>query len=437
MDEIIKKKVAFYTLGCKLNFAETSAIARQFDERGFQQVDFNDKADIYIINSCTVTSQADKKCRSAIRRAIRMSPDAFVAVAGCYAQLKPEEIGKIKGVDAILGSQEKFRIFDYFNSFEKKEKAEVFVAPSKKAETFEPAFSVTGRTRSFLKIQDGCDYFCSYCTIPYARGRNRSGTIAGTVARAREIADSGFREIVLTGVNIGEFGSKNNESFIDLIRALDKVEGIERYRISSIEPNLIDDDIIEFVASSNKFLPHFHIPLQAGSDRILNLMQRRYTTSLFAGRIERIRKVMPLAGIGTDVIVGFPGETDADFEETYQFLSSLDLSYLHVFSFSSRENTKAASFSGKIDPQIIEQRSNKLHLLSERKRIRFVDRNTGRRADVLFEGKETNGLMSGWTDNYLKVVTPFEKALIGEICEVKLAEADHNGIIRATFPVNH
>ncbi|MFZ5942391.1 MAG: tRNA (N(6)-L-threonylcarbamoyladenosine(37)-C(2))-methylthiotransferase MtaB [Bacteroidota bacterium] len=434
MKEGSSGKVAFYTLGCKLNFAETATIARQFAERGYEQVGFGEKADVYIINSCTVTAQADKKCRTAIRRAIRQAPGAFVAVAGCYAQLQAEEIKKIRGVDAILGTQEKFRLFDLYSSFDKQEEPEVLVSPSKKAEAFEPAYSTSGRTRSFLKIQDGCDYFCSYCTIPFARGRSRSGTIAGTVERAREIAASGIREIVLTGVNIGEFGRKQDETFLELLRELDKVEGIDRYRISSIEPNLIDDDIIDFVAGSSKFLPHFHIPLQSGSDKILKLMQRKYNTSLFAGRVDRIRKVMPLAGIGTDVIVGFPGETDEDFEETYRFLSSLDLSYLHVFSFSSRKNTRAAAFSGMVDPTVIEQRSNRLHLLSERKRIGFAARNTGRRADVLFESKEKDGMISGWTENYLKVVIPFREALIGEIREVKLATADSEGVISAVIP---
>jgi len=434
MKENKKKKVAFYTLGCKLNFAETATIARQFTEQGYEQVDFGEKADVYVVNSCTVTAQADKKCRSAIRRAIRMSPDAFVAVAGCYAQLQADEIKKIKGVDAILGSQEKFRMFELFSDFGKQDEAEILVGPSKKAETFEPAFSTSGRTRSFLKIQDGCDYFCSYCTIPYARGRSRSGSIEATVGRAREIAASGIREIVLTGVNIGEFGKKQGETFIDLIRELDMVDGIERYRISSIEPNLIDDDVIEFVAASKKFLPHFHIPLQSGSDKILKLMQRKYTTSLFAGRVDCIRKIMPLAGIGTDVIVGFPGETDADFEETYNFLSGLDLSYLHVFSFSTRKNTRAAAFEGMLDPAVIEQRSNRLHLLSERKRIAFVNRNTGRRADVLFESSEADGMMSGWTENYLKVVIPYNEQLIGEVREVKLSGADTEGILSGMLP---
>lgn len=417
------KRVAFYTLGCKLNFAETASIARQFEAEGYRQVPFDEEADVYFINSCTVTHQADRKCRSAIRRAIRKNPAAFVAVGGCYAQVKAGEIRQIEGVDAILGSREKFRLFQLFGDFNKQPAPDVRVESVRNAQTFEPAWSLTDRTRSFLKVQDGCDYFCSYCTIPLARGTNRSSSIAETLEAVREIAARGKKEIVLTGINIGEFGREKGESFLDLIRELDRVEEIERYRISSIEPNLLSDEIIEQVHESRTFLPHFHIPLQSGSDEILSAMRRRYDTRLFADRVAKIRSLMPLAGIGVDVITGFPGETETHMEEQERFLHELDFSYLHVFSFSERPQTRAASMKGKISPQEIEARSHRLHELSERKNRLFMERNLGTRNRVLFETRE-KGTMTGWTENYLKFATTDPGATPGSIKTVSLDALD-------------
>ncbi len=428
------KRVAFYTLGCKLNFAETSTIARQFEEQGYERVEFNEEADVYVVNSCTVTQQADRKCRAAIRKAIRTSPKAFVAVAGCYAQLKSDEISMIEGVDAILGSQEKFRMFQLFDNFQKNEEIEILASPIKKAQKFEPSYSLSDRTRSFLKIQDGCDYYCSFCTIPFARGKSRNGSIEETVQKAKEIAVSGIKEAVLTGVNIGDFGQGGGEDFYQLIQALEQVDGIERYRISSIEPNLLTDQVIDFISGSNKFLPHLHIPLQAGSDHILKLMRRKYDTKLFVHRVHKIREHMPLAGIGVDVIVGFPGETSEEFETTYNFLKDMDVSYLHVFSYSERANTRSAKMEGKVSPQIIEERSNRLHLLSERKRIEFANRNTGLEHRVLFEGKEEGEILgkaqiSGWTDNYIKYLSDSKEAEQGMIRKVKAEKCSTEGIL--------
>lgn len=426
------KRVAFYTLGCKLNFAETSTIARQFEEQGFERVEFSDEADVYVVNSCTVTQQADRKCRAAIRKAIRTSPDAFVAVAGCYAQLKSDEISKIDGVDAILGSQEKFRMFQLFDNFKKNKEIEILASPIKKAQNFEPSYSLSDRTRSFLKIQDGCDYYCSFCTIPFARGRSRNGSIEETVQKAQEIAASGLREVVLTGVNIGDFGQGGDEDFFKLIQALEKVDGIERFRISSIEPNLLTDQIIEFIADSDKFLPHLHIPLQAGSDSILKQMRRKYDTALFAQRVQKIRELMPLAGIGVDVIVGFPGETEEEFENTYKFLKEQNVSYLHVFSYSERENTRSSKMEDKVSPQSIEERSNRLHLLSERKRIDFAHMNKGLKHTVLFESREEGGIqgkISGWTGNYIKYICDAKEIEQGMIREVIADECSTDGVL--------
>ena len=417
------KRVAFYTLGCKLNFAETASIARQFEAEGYRQVPFDEEADVYFINSCTVTHHADRKCRSAIRRAIRKNPGAFVAVGGCYAQVNAAEISQIEGVDAILGSREKFRLFQLFGDFAKQPAPDIRVESARRAPTFEPAWSLTDRTRSFLKVQDGCDYFCSYCTIPLARGANRSASIAETLKAAGEIAARGKKEIVLTGINIGEFGREKGESFLNLIRELDRLEGIERYRISSIEPNLLSDEIIEQVHESRKFLPHFHIPLQSGSDEILSAMRRRYDTRLFADRVAKIRSLMPLAGIGVDVITGFPGETEAHMEQQDRFLHEVDFSYLHVFSFSERPQTRAARMKGKITPREIEARSHRLHELSERKHRLFMERNLGTRNRVLFETRE-KGSVTGWTENYLKFATTDPGATPGSIKTVSLDALD-------------
>lgn len=428
-----KKRVAFFTLGCKLNFAETSTIARQFEEKGYERVEFNEEAEVYVVNSCTVTQQADRKCRAAIRKAIRTNPFAFVAVAGCYAQLRSEEISKIKGVDAILGSQEKFRMFDLFDTFTKKDEIEILASPIKKAEKFEPSFSLSDRTRSFLKIQDGCDYYCSYCTIPFARGKSRNASIEETVKKAEEIAESGIREIVLTGVNIGDFGQGGDENFYLLIQSLDKLEGIERYRISSIEPNLLSDKIIEFVSRSTKFLPHLHLPLQSGNDSILKQMKRKYDTALFARRVQKIKELMPHAGIGVDVIVGFPGESDEDFQLTYEFLKELDISYLHVFSYSERKNTRSAKMEHKVAPQKIEERSNRLHLLSERKRIEFAQKNMSREHRVLFEGQENGSGISGWTDNYIKFICSAGNITPGSIHRVMANMCTTEGILSGSI----
>ncbi len=430
---MMKKRVAFFTLGCKLNFAETSTIARQFEAEGYVRVEFNEEADVYVVNSCTVTQQADRKCRAAIRKAIRRSPEAFVAVAGCYAQLKSEEISKIEGVDAILGSQEKFKIFQLFDNFDKKETVEILASPILQAEKFEPSYSLSDRTRSFLKIQDGCDYYCSYCTIPFARGKSRNASIEETLKNAEEIAESGIREIVLTGVNIGDFGQGGEEDFFQLVKHLEKIEGIERYRISSIEPNLLIDNIIEFVSLSSKFLPHLHLPLQAGSDAILKRMKRKYDTALFTHRIDKIREMMPMAGIGVDVIVGFPGETDEEFEKTYDYLKEMDMSYLHVFSYSERENTRSVKMDQKVSPQSIEERSARLHLLSERKRIEFAHRNIGLEHVVLFEGKKEGEKISGWTGNYIKYLCESEDIKQGSIQRVKITGCDTEGILTGTL----
>jgi threonylcarbamoyladenosine tRNA methylthiotransferase MtaB len=430
---MIKKRVAFYTLGCKLNFAETSTIARQFEEKGYQRVEFNEEADVYIVNSCSVTQQADRKCRAAIRKAIRTSPDAFMAVAGCYAQLKSKEISNIQGVDAILGSQEKFRMFQLFDDFEKKNEIEILASPIKRAEKFEPSYSLSDRTRSFLKIQDGCDYYCSFCTIPFARGKSRNASITETVKKAEEIAVNGVREVVLTGVNIGDFGQGGEEDFYNLTQALENVEGIERYRISSIEPNLLSDTIIEFVSKSSKFLPHLHIPLQSGSDTILKQMKRKYDTALFARRVRKIKELMPNAGIGVDVIVGFPGETEETFQTTYNFLKDLDISYLHVFSYSERENTRSVKMELKVSPKNIEERSKRLHLLSERKRIEFAHRNIGLEHEVLFEGKDDGGQISGWTENYIKYICRKDDITPGSIHRVKITGCTTEGILSGSL----
>jgi threonylcarbamoyladenosine tRNA methylthiotransferase MtaB len=428
------KKVAFYTLGCKLNYSETSTISRKFEERGYLKVDFTDKPDIFIINTCSVTENADKKCHKVVREARLISPDAYVAIIGCYAQLKPQEIAGIPGVDAVLGAAEKFRLHELLDDFVRKPQPSVFASGISEATSFHTSFSMHDRTRTFLKVQDGCDYSCSFCTIPLARGSSRSDSITNITQSAREIAKSDVREIVLTGVNTGDFGLQNGvrvATFFDLVRQLDEVDGIERFRISSIEPNLLSDEIIDFVSESKRFVPHFHIPLQSGSDRILKLMRRRYLRDLYRERVEKIKSVMPHCCIGVDVIVGFPGETDQDFLDTYQFLNELDISYLHVFTYSERENTLAASMKNPVHGSKRADRSKMLHILSEKKRRKFYEDNLGKTAKVLFENDVENGLMHGFTSNYIRVAVKYDPLLVNEIKTVKLTSINAQGHVEA------
>lgn len=428
----VMKKVAFYTLGCKLNFSETSTISRMFEEKGYRKVEFTETPDIFIINTCSVTDHADRKCRKIVREARGISPDAYVAIIGCYAQLKPKEIAEIPGVDAVLGAAEKFRLVELLDGFVRKPQAEVFASDITAANTFNTSFSLHDRTRTFLKVQDGCDYSCSFCTIPLARGNSRSDTIENIVATAHRIAESGVREIVLTGVNTGDFGIRDgvrHERFIDLIRALDDVSGIDRIRISSIEPNLLTDEIIGFVASSKRFVPHFHIPLQSGSNKILGLMRRRYKRELYTERVARIKSLMPHCCIGVDVIVGFPGETRDDFLETYRFINELDVSYLHVFTYSERENTPAATMSGSVPGSLRADRSKMLHILSDKKRRKFYADNLGRTFTVLFENDIENGMMHGFTENYIRVSAKYDPVLVNELCPVRLTQINEKGLV--------
>jgi threonylcarbamoyladenosine tRNA methylthiotransferase MtaB len=422
-----KKKVAFHTLGCKLNFAETSTIARSFPDDKFERVAASTKADIYVINTCSVTDSADKKCRQAIKKFINLSPDAFIAVVGCYAQLKPQEISVIPGVDLVLGTNEKFDIAEYLSNNIKKKTAEIHSCDLSSEETFKISYSTGDRTRSFLKVQDGCDYGCSYCTIPLARGKNRNPEIKTVVEEAKLIASRGTKEIVITGVNIGDFGKTTSGTFFGLLVELLKVEGIQRYRISSIEPNLITNEIINLAAENEKLLPHFHIPLQSGSDKILGLMRRRYNRSLFVERVNYIREKIPFSGIGADVIVGFPGETDSDFDDVYKFINSLPLSYLHVFSFSERPNTIAETLPGKVDFKEKENRSKILSGLSAEKNKIFCNQNSGKHSMVLFERAKIDGQITGFTSNYIKVEYPWEASLTGQIKKVRLGELNPSG----------
>lgn len=424
------KKVAFYTLGCKLNFSETSSIARIFEGKGYQKVEFDQQPDIFVINTCSVTDNADKKCRKIVKEARKISPGAFITIIGCYAQLKPKEISEIPGVDAVLGAAEKFRLIEYLDGFVRKENPQIFASEISEAHKFENAFSLNDRTRTFLKVQDGCDYSCAFCTIPLARGKSRSNSVESIVNNALEIANAGVKEIVLTGVNIGDFGIQNGqrkESFLDLIKALDKVQGINRFRISSIEPNLLNNEIIEFVANSNRFAPHFHIPLQSGSNKILRLMRRRYLRELYEDRIKVIKDLMPHCCIGVDVIVGFPGETDEDFLDTYQFLISLDISYLHVFTYSERANTKAIEMDQVVPPKIRAERSKMLRNLSEKKRRKFYQENLDKQFEVLFEEDIVAGRMHGFTENYIRVSAKWDPLLINELKTVKLKEIGSEG----------
>ncbi|MBJ6120000.1 tRNA (N(6)-L-threonylcarbamoyladenosine(37)-C(2))-methylthiotransferase MtaB [Pontibacter sp. BT310] len=428
------KKVAFYTLGCKLNYSETSTIGRIFQERGFEKVEFTDTPDIYVINTCSVTDNADKKCRKIVKEAQKHSPNAFITILGCYAQLKPKEIAEIPGVDAVLGAAEKFQLVDILEGFTKKDKAEVYASPISEVNTFHNSYSFGDRTRTFLKVQDGCDYSCSFCTIPLARGNSRSDTIENVVRSANEIAESGVKEIVLTGVNTGDFGLQDGtrvESFFDLVKELDKVENIERFRISSIEPNLLKDEIIEFVAQSNRFMPHFHIPLQSGSNKILKLMRRRYQRELYADRVATIKALMPHCCIGVDVIVGFPGETEEDFLETYNFINGLDVSYLHVFPYSERENTLAPEMPGKVTIKERNRRADMLRILSEKKKRYFYEQNIGREFTVLFEDDVKDGVMEGWTENYVRVAVKYDPILVNEMKHVRLTGINATGLMEA------
>lgn len=425
----MNQSVAFYTLGCKLNYSESSTIGRQMQERGFRLRQFHDGADVYVINTCSVTDHADRKCRKVVNEALRYNPNARIVVIGCYAQLKPTEISEIPGVSMVLGAAEKFNLANHLENLSGAESVRVLNGPIKETNVFVPGFSAGDRTRSFLKVQDGCDYFCAFCTIPLARGKSRSQTIAETLKVAEEVALTGVKEVVLTGVNIGDFGVEHGETFYDLIRELDKIEGISRFRISSIEPNLLSNEIIQFVGSSEKFVPHFHIPLQSGSDTILKLMRRKYESSLYADRVSQIRKIMPHAAIGVDVITGFPGETQEEFETTYAFLRDLDISYLHVFPYSERANTTAKKLPGRVHPHIRADRSKMLRILSEKKRRQFYEQHLGKTFTVLYEAEEEQGMMHGFTENYIKVSAPYDPLLVNELIRVQLDDIQTDGTV--------
>ena len=428
------KSVAFYTLGCKLNFSESSSIARLFESEGYKRVDFTERADVYVINTCSVTDNADKKCRKVVKEARKHSPDAFVTIIGCYAQLKPKEISEIPGVDAVLGASEKFRLLEVLGDFERPEKTIVKATGIKEATTYNASYSLNDRTRTFLKVQDGCNYNCSFCTIPLARGKSRSDTIANIVKSAKEIAHTDVKEVVLTGVNIGDFGiidGRRQERFADLIKELDEIEGIERFRISSIEPNLLDNEIIDFVAQSKKFAPHFHIPLQSGNDELLTAMRRRYLSDLYTERVNHIKKRMPDACIGVDVIVGFPGETDEHFLHTYNYLNELDISYLHVFTYSERANTAAIELGDVVPLAKRQERSKMLRGLSEKKRRYFYEQQLEKEHEVLFEATEQNGQMEGFTENYVKITQEYDPLLVNEISKIKLKAISPEGNVTA------
>jgi threonylcarbamoyladenosine tRNA methylthiotransferase MtaB len=432
------KKAAFHTLGCKLNFSETSTISRLFEEQGYLKVDFNESADVYVINTCSVTANADKECKLIVKNALSISPDAYIAVIGCYAQLKPEEIANIEGVDLVLGASEKFKLLHYLNDLTKKTKAEIFNCEIEDTTTFIDSYAIGDRTRGFLKVQDGCDYSCSFCTIPLARGSSRSDTIANAVKNARKIGERGIKEIVLSGVNLGDFGkhpsqeevfNNNNETFYDLIKELDKVETIERFRISSIEPNLLKNEIIEFVADSKRFVPHFHIPLQSGSNKILKVMRRRYLRELYAERVQKIKSLIPHCCIGVDVIVGFPGETEQDFLETYNFLNDIDVSYLHVFTYSERDNTDAALLKNVVPIAERKKRNKMLRILSAKKQRAFYEQHIGTTRKVLFEADSRDNVMHGFTDNYIKIKTQYNTELINQLQELELISLDADGSV--------
>ena len=434
-----RKKVAFYTLGCKLNFSETSTIARNFQDEGFDRVDFEEIADIYVINTCSVTENADKQFKQVVRKAMKLNDKAFVAAVGCYAQLKPEELAAVDGVDLVLGATEKFKITDYINDLSKNDFGEVHSCEISEADFYVGSYSIGDRTRAFLKVQDGCDYKCTYCTIPLARGISRSDALENVLQNAKEISEQGIKEIVLTGVNIGdygkgEFGNKKHEhTFLDLVKALDEVKGIERLRISSIEPNLLKNETIEFVSKSRTFVPHFHIPLQSGSNDILKLMKRRYQREVYTERVNKIREVMPYACIGVDVIVGFPGETDEHFLETYHFLNEMNISYLHVFTYSERDNTEAASMGGIVRANVRAKRSKMLRGLSVKKRRAFYESQIGTNKTVLFESENKEGYIHGFTENYVKVKTPWNPELVNTLQDINLTRIDEDGSVRMEF----
>ncbi|CAM4118246.1 MULTISPECIES: tRNA (N(6)-L-threonylcarbamoyladenosine(37)-C(2))-methylthiotransferase MtaB [Flavobacterium] len=434
-----KKKVAFYTLGCKLNFSETSTIARNFQDEGFERVDFEEIADMYVINTCSVTENADKQFKQIVKKAMKLNDKAFVAAVGCYAQLKPEDLAAVDGVDLVLGATEKFKITDYINDLAKNDMGEVHSCEIEDADFYVGSYSIGDRTRAFLKVQDGCDYKCTYCTIPLARGISRSDTMEGVLKNAKEISSRGIKEIVLTGVNIGdygkgEFGNKKHEhTFLDLVTELDKVEGIERLRISSIEPNLLKNETIDLVSKSRAFVPHFHIPLQSGSNYILKKMKRRYMKELYVDRVSKIREVMPHACIGVDVIVGFPGETEEHFLETYNFLNELDISYLHVFTYSERDNTEAAEMDGVVASNVRSKRSKMLRGLSVKKRRAFYENQIGTKRTVLFESENKEGYIHGFTENYVKVKTPWNPEFVNTLHDVQLTKIDEDGMVRFDF----
>ena len=436
---IDRKKVAFYTLGCKLNFSETATISRNFQDEGFNRVEFSEFADVYVINTCSVTENADKRFKTIVKQAQRSNPEAFVVAVGCYAQLQPEELAAVNGVDLVLGATEKFKITDYLNELTKNETAAIHSCEIEDADFYVSSYSIGDRTRAFLKVQDGCDYKCTYCTIPLARGISRSDTLQNVLDNAKKIAEQGIKEIVLTGVNIGdygkgEFGNKKHEhTFFELVQTLDTVEGIHRLRISSIEPNLLKDSTINFVSQSNSFVPHFHIPLQSGSNVMLKAMRRRYMKELYQDRVEHIKSVMPDACIGVDVIVGFPGETDDLFLETYNFLNALNISYLHVFTYSERPNTHAATLAGVVPKSVRSKRSKMLRGLSAKKRRAFYESQIGRKRTVLFEGENKEGYIHGFTENYVKVKAPWNPELVNTLHEITLTEIDSDGLVRFEF----
>ncbi len=428
------ERVAFYTLGCKLNFSETSTIARLFEDGGFAKVNFEDSPDIFVINTCSVTENADKKCKQLVKRAKKISPESMVIILGCYAQLKPEEISQIPGVDLVLGANEKFNVLEHL---EKKSEVTVVHDNIKHTHDFIPSHSFGDRTRSFLKVSDACDYFCTFCTIPLARGKSRNASLEQTIQEAQKIAQTEVKEVVLTGVNIGDFGQGSDENFFALTKALDTVEGIERFRISSIEPNLLSNEIIEFcLQQAKRFVPHFHIPLQSGSDQILEKMRRKYLSGLYAERVHQIKSINPDTCIGVDVIVGFPGETDEDFLTTVNFLKDLDISYLHVFTYSERANTGAPKLGTKVPMETRRERSKILHLLSDRKKQAFYQTQVGKNKTVLFEQEENEGLLYGFTENYVKVKTPYDARLINQIIDVQLTEIDRDGLMKCDILTN-
>ena len=436
---IDRKKVAFYTLGCKLNFSETATIARNIQDEGFDRVEFSDFSDIYVINTCSVTENADKRFKTIVKQAQRANASAYIVAVGCYAQLQPEELAAVNGVDLVLGATEKFKITDYLNQLTKNDTAAIHSCEIADADFYVSSYSVGDRTRAFLKVQDGCDYKCTYCTIPLARGISRSDSLQNILDNAKNIANQGIKEIVLTGVNIGDYGKgeygnkKHEHTFFDLVQALDTIDGIHRLRISSIEPNLLKDETIDFVANSNSFVPHFHIPLQSGSNVMLKAMRRRYMKELYVDRVEHIKRVLPDACIGVDVIVGFPGETDEIFLETYNFLNKLDISYLHVFSYSERPNTHAATLPNEVSKYVRSKRSKMLRGLSVKKRRAFYESQINTQHTVLFEGENKEGYIHGFTENYVKVKSPWDPSLVNSLHNVDLTEIDSDGLVRIGF----